>query len=37
MMTYEEFKKDMLQYDDFTEEELQDMYYAEMRVEHGDL
>lgn len=36
-MSYEMFKKEMLQYEDFTEEELQEMYEAEMLVEHGDL
>lgn len=31
---YEKFKKDMLQYGDFTEEELQEMWESEMLVEH---
>ena len=31
---YEKFKKDILQYGDFTEEELQEMWESEMLVEH---
>lgn len=31
---YEKFKKDMLQYGDFTEEELREMWESEMLVEH---
>ena len=30
---YEKFKKDMLQYGDFTEEELQEIWEAEMLIE----
>lgn len=37
MISYEDFKKFLLQYKDFTEEELQEMYEAEMLVEQGDL
>lgn len=32
-MRYEEFKEEMLKYEDFTEEELQEMYEAEMIAE----
>ena len=37
MISYEDFKKFLLQYKDFTEEELREMYEAEMLVEQGDL
>lgn len=33
-MSYEEFKSVMSEYDDFTEEELKEMYAAEMRAEY---
>jgi len=33
IFSYEEFKKDMLQYGDFSEEELREMYEAEMLAE----
>ena len=31
---YENFKKDMLQYGDFSEEELMEMFESEMLIEH---
>lgn len=33
-MSYEEFKNVMGEYGDFTEEELKEMYAAEMRAEY---
>ena len=33
-MSYEEFKSGMREYGDFTEEELEEMYAAEMRAEY---
>ena len=33
IFSYEEFKKDMLQYGNFSEEELREMYEAEMLAE----
>lgn len=34
LVRYQQFKADMLQYGDFTEEELQEMWEAEQLVEH---
>lgn len=36
-MTYEDFKKELSQYGDFTEEELKEMYEEEMLVERLDI
>ena len=34
LIEYQEFKREMLKYENFTEEELQEMWEAEMLVEH---
>ncbi len=36
-MSYEDFKKELSQFGDFTEEEYREMYEAEMMVEKLDI
>lgn len=36
-MSYEDFKKELSQYGDFTEEEYKEMFEAEMMVEKLDI